>query len=143
MILLDTNLVSEFTRARPDPSVQRWLNQRFSECAISSVSVLELLGGAAAMRDRARGEAIASTIGRVLRRFGSRVYAFDLACAQEAARLVGVARAAGLGMHQLSGKLADIQLAGTASAYGLQFATRNIRDFQGLGLDLVDPWSAS
>jgi len=95
------------------------------------------------MKDRPRGETIANAIGRMLRRFGGRVYAFDLACAYEAARLVAVARTAGLGIHQLSSKFADLQLAGTASAYGLQLATRNIRDFEGLGLDLIDPWSRS
>jgi len=52
-------------------------------------------------------------------------------------------RAAGLGIHQIPGKLADLQTAGIAIAHGLQLATHNIGDFQGLGLDLIDPWASN
>jgi predicted nucleic acid-binding protein len=75
------------------------------------------------------------------RRFGDRVYAFDAAAAEVAARLLGAARAAGLGLHQIPTKLADLQIAGTAAAYDLTLATRDVKDFEGLGLNLIDPWA--
>jgi predicted nucleic acid-binding protein len=43
-------------------------------------------------------------------------------------------------LHQIPNKLADLQIAGIAAAYGLGLATRNVGDFAGLGLVLVDPW---
>jgi toxin FitB len=39
--------------------------------------------------------------------------------------------------------LADLRTAGIAIAHGLQLATHNIGDFQGLGLDLIDPWASN
>jgi predicted nucleic acid-binding protein len=53
---------------------------------------------------------------------------------------IAQARAAGSGLHQIAAKLADIQIAGIAAAYRLDLATRNVGDFEGLGLTLIDPW---
>jgi predicted nucleic acid-binding protein len=76
----------------------------------------------------------------MIRRFGARIYAFDTVAAQSAARLLAQARAQGLALHQIRAKLADLQIAGIASAYGLDLATRNAGDFASLGLSLIDPW---
>jgi predicted nucleic acid-binding protein len=76
------------------------------------------------------------------RRFADRVYAFDAAAGEAAANLLIAARATGLGVHQLPSKLADLQIAGTAAAYGLTLATRDAKDFGCLGLELIDPWAA-
>ena len=120
----------------------RWLNVRFPDCAIASISVLELLAGVALLDRGARKDALENAVARLVRRFGGRVYAFDMAGAEAAANLVGVARAAGRSLHNVSTKLADLQIAGIARAYGLDLATRNTRDFQGLGLTLINPWQA-
>jgi len=71
------------------------------------------------------------------------VYAFDLAAAEAASLLVARARLAGSGSHQIATKLADIQIAGIAAAYRLDLATRNVRDFEGLGITLIDPWNSA
>jgi predicted nucleic acid-binding protein len=88
-----------------------------------------------------RRDALEAAVARAVRRFGSRVYSFDTAAAEAAARLLRVAREAGLGIHQVPAKLADLQTAGIAIAHRLQLATRNVGDFRGLGLDLIDPWT--
>jgi hypothetical protein len=54
-----------------------------------------------------------------------------------------VARTEVLGIHQIPGKLADLQTAGIAVAHKLQLATRDIADFRGLGLDLIRPWASN
>ena len=90
-----------------------------------------------------RRDALETAVARAVRRFGPRIYSFDIAAAEAAARTLRMARAAGLGIHQIPGKLADLQTAGIAIAHGLQLATHNIGDFQGLGLDLIDPRPAS
>ncbi len=46
-------------------------------------------------------------------------------------------------MDSFGAELADLQIAGIADAYGLELATRNVRDFTGLGLALINPWDDS
>jgi predicted nucleic acid-binding protein len=141
MILLDTNVVSEALKPVPTSAVIDWLDIHFTDCAISSLVVFELHAGAAMLEPGKRRDTLERAVARAVRRFGPRIYPFDAAAAEAAARLVRVARTAGLGIHQIPAKLADLQTAGIAVAHGLQLATRNIRDFDGLGLDLVDPWN--
>jgi predicted nucleic acid-binding protein len=141
LILLDTNVLSEALRTAPSLAVVRWLDRNFADCAISSVTIFELFSGVALLSSGRRRETLETTVARTVRRFGPRVYPFDSPAAQASARLFERARSQGMGPHQLPGKLADLQIAGIASAYGLLLATRNVRDFQGLGLDLIDPWS--
>jgi predicted nucleic acid-binding protein len=140
MILLDTNVISEALRPSPSPRVVAWLNTHFADAAISSVTIFELEAGVGLLVPGRRRDVLESAIARSIRRFAGRVYAFDVAAARAAARLLGEARSRGLGLHQIPNKLADLQIAGIAAAYGLGLATRNVGDFAGLGLVLVDPW---
>ncbi len=140
MFLLDTNVLSEALRPAPDRTVIAWLDRRFSECATSSITILELRAGIAMLRASRRKDALATAVSRMVRRFGSRVYSFDALAAEAAAEMLSRAKARGLGLHQIPAKLADLQIAGIASAYGLTLATRNVDDFQGLGLALENPW---
>jgi predicted nucleic acid-binding protein len=141
MFLLDTNVLSEALKPAPAPNVIKWLDQNFSNCAISSLAIFELGAGVALLDPGRRREALEAAIARIIRRFGYRVYAFDTPAAQSAARLLAHARTQGLGLHQIPAKLVDLQVAGIATAYRLALATRNIGDFQGLGLALVNPWN--
>ncbi|WP_315700867.1 MULTISPECIES: PIN domain-containing protein [unclassified Bradyrhizobium] len=140
MILLDTNVISEVLKLAPAPQVIGWLDANFSNTAISSITIFELGAGLAWLSDGRRKDKLQNAIGRAIRRFGTRVYAFDAAAAQSAALLLAQARAQGHALHQVPKKLADLQIAGIASAYGLQLATRNVGDFDGLGLGLINPW---
>lgn len=143
MILLDTNVLSEALRPAPSDEVIKWLNARFGECAISSVTIFELAAGLAQLPAGKRREALEAAVARVVRRFGTRVYAFDTPAAHAAAKLFESARSQGSGLHQVPTKLADLQIGGIAAAYGLSLATRNLADFQGSGLDLINPWDPS
>jgi predicted nucleic acid-binding protein len=140
VILLDTNVLSEALRLTPDPDVVRWLDRNFTDSAISSITVFELGAGVSRLEAGRRRETLELAVARTIRRFGARIYAFDVPAAEASVRLMDRARAGGLGLHQLPNKMADLQLAGIAVAYGLRLATRNMRDFQGLGLDLENPW---
>ena len=64
---------------------------------------------------------------------------FDASAAQSAAKLLQ-ARAQRIGPHQIPNKLAELQIAGIAAAYGLTLATRNVGDFAGLRIGLISPW---
>lgn len=140
MILLDTNVLSEALRPAPSPVVVTWLNRRFPECAISSITIFELAVGVSLLPAGKRREALDAAVSRMLRRFGGRVYAFDAAAAQAAAKALESTRARGTGLHQIPAKLPDLQIAGIALAYGLELATRNLADFDAAGLTLVNPW---
>jgi toxin FitB len=141
LILLDTNVLSEILKPAPAQAVIAWLDERFAECAISSLTVFELQAGIALLPDGKRKDTLGNAASRAIRRFASRVYAFDAVAADAAARLLAASRARGLPLHHIPAKLADLQIAGIATAYGLDLATRNAGDFEGLGITLVDPWS--
>jgi len=143
LFLLDTNVLSEALKPSPAPQVIKWLDRNFSDSAICSVTIFELGAGIAMLDAGRRRDALDATIARVIRRFRTRVYAFDAPAAEASVRLLAHAKARGLGLHQLPAKLADLQIGGIASAYGLSLATRNIGDFEGLGLNLKNPWEDS
>ena len=140
MFLLDTNVLSEALKPSPAPHVIRWMNRNFPDSALSSITIFELGAGVALLDAGRRRDALEMAITRMVRRFGARVYAFDTLAAQAAARLLATARSQGSGLHQIPAKLADLQIAGIALAYGLMLATRNVVDFQALGLSVENPW---
>lgn len=140
MILLDTNVLSEVLRPVPALQVAGWLNAREGECVLSSITIFELMAGVALLEPGRRRSTLGNAIARTIRRFAGRIYAFDSAAAEAAAGLLAQARSQGLGLHQIPAKLADLQIAGIATAYALTLATRNGGDFSGLGLRLVNPW---
>jgi predicted nucleic acid-binding protein len=143
MILLDTNVVSEPLRPRPDGTVLAWLDAHFETCAISTVTILELEIGVQSLPAGRRRERLHGAVSLAIERFGSRILSFDEPAARAAASLFALARSGGSPLHQVSIKLADLQIAGIAAANECSLATRDVADFHGLGIDLIDPWSVS
>lgn len=141
-VLLDTSVLSEPLRPSPSLRVVDWIDLREQDAVISAVSVFELQSGLVLMPAGAKRDRLERMIERLLLRFSGRIYSFDELAARAAARLRGRARARGRGGHQLPDNFADIQIAGIASAQGLSLATRNVRDFEAFGIDIVDPWNA-
>ena len=143
MILLDTNVVSEPLRPRPAASVLAWLDSHFDTCAISTITILELEIGVQSLPAGHRRERLHGAVSLAIERFGPRIFSFDEQAARAAASLFALARSGGSPLHQVSTKLADLQIAGIAAVNECSFATRNIGDFHGLGIDLIDPWNTS
>ena len=134
MYLVDTNVLSELPRPRPDPRVLSWL-QGQSAIAISVVSVEELVFGVA-RAPAARRPKLNRWLDSVLD-----------AAAQILDVTAGVARAAGelRASREAAGRRvaqADMLIAATAVIHGLTLATRNVRDFADCGVALVDPFAA-
>jgi toxin FitB len=142
LILLDTNVVSEPLKPRPAASVLAWLDAHFETCAISTITILELEIGVQSLPAGRRRERLHGAVSLAIERFGPRVLSFDETAARTAASLFALARSSGLPPHQIAVKLGDLQIAGIAAANECSFATRNVGDFHGLGIDLIDPWSA-
>ena len=139
-ILLDTNVVSELLRPSPNPAVEGWVaNREAAELHFSAVGEAELLYGVAVLPAGRRRDALADAIEAILREdFENRVLPFDRGAAREYADIGAARRAAGRPFAP-----ADCQIAAIARSRGLAVATRNTRDFLGMGLDLFDPWAAA
>ena len=138
-VLLDTNVVSELLRPSPNPTVEGWVADReAAELHFSAVGEAELRYGVALLPVGRRRDALAVAIEAILREdFDNRVLPFDRGAAREYAYIAATRRASGRSFAP-----ADCQIAAIARSHGLAVATRNTRDFVGVGLKLFDPWMA-
>lgn len=129
MDLLDTNVLSELSRNRPDPGVLAWAGDR-TELAISVVTVEEVYFGLSSRPNP-----------RVMGWFKSflaehcRVLAVTAEVARVAGELRGVFKARGVARTQ-----ADMLIAATARVNQMKLVTRNERDFAGCGITVVNPF---
>lgn len=130
--LLDTNIVSETRKPKPHGGVLAWIrNLRPGQIYVSAVTLGELQVGVERTRPRdpAKAEEIESWIGQTVATL--QVLAMDAACFREYARL----------MHGRPNQLLeDAMIAATARIHNLVVATRNERDFRGLGVEIVNPF---
>ncbi len=137
MIVLDTNVLSEPLRLRPDEHVLAWLGALDDETAVTAVSVGELLVGVRALPEGRRRAGLLDAIETTLRAFAGSVLAYDEAAARHYARLQEMRRATGRSLAVEDGMIAAICLAHAAT-----LATRDVTDFAGLDIELIDPWTA-
>lgn len=137
MMVLDTSVVSELMRAQPAPKVLDWVNaQPSDQLCLCSVVVAELLYGVGRMPDGVRKSAMLSAMqSMVFEDFAGRVLPFDLDAAVAFAQMVVQREKMGRTIAT-----ADAQIAAICAAHGARLATRNIRDFASLDLQLINPW---
>ena len=137
MIVLDTNIVSELIRPRPNPSVVDWVaRQPGTSLFISAVTEAELRYGVEILPAGHRRERLAAEIESTLREdFSRRILPFDSAAARAYATIMADRRAAGRPISQ-----ADCQIAAIARSRGAPVATRDVADFAGCGIKVVNPW---
>ena len=134
MIVLDTNVISEVTRRTPSPEVVAWIGRHSRELVTTTVTMWELLYGVERLPVGARRVELARDIERLFAAMPE-VLVFDAAAARAAA--VMRARREALGRPVRS---ADLQIAGICAANGAAVATRNVDDFDDLGIDVINPW---
>ena len=137
MIVLDADVISETVRARPDATVLSWLQSNSDAAFLTSITVGEIFTGLQLLPEGRRRLGLVAGVGATLERFGGRVLAFDEPAARVYADLRVARRAAGTPLSVEDGMIAAICV-----ARGAALATRNTRDFEGLGLELIDPWQA-
>ncbi len=137
MIVLDTNVVSELTRDRPQPAVLAWLDrQPVSALFTTAITEAELRYGVAILPAGRRRERLAAGIESTLREdFAGRILPFNSAAAHAYAAIAAARRAAGRPIGQ-----SDCQIAAIARSRGIPVATRNVADFAGCGIKVVNPW---
>jgi toxin FitB len=129
--LADTNVVSEFVKKTPNTQVMLWL-QRADMLAISAVTIEEAHFGLA-WQPNARKLALFAAL---VQRFHA-VYPVTESIAQRAGVLRGQLQAQGIVRST-----PDMLIAATAQEHQLIVATRNVRDFLGCGVQVVNPFDA-
>lgn len=137
MILLDSNIVSEPMRQRPERRVQVWLDaQAVESLYLSTVSLSELFLGIGSLPVGRRRKGLAAALGlQIESLFEDRIIPFDVAAAQAYAKVVTVARRNG---YPIS--IADGQIAATAAARNFTVASRDEAPFRAAGLPVINPW---
>jgi predicted nucleic acid-binding protein len=139
MIVVDTNVISEVMRGRPSEQVVAWLNaQNAALLFVTTVTIGEVLYGLNMLPDGRRLDRLRGAFeSYLLRGFGRRVLAYDEAAARAYADILAGRRRLGRPLD-----IAHAQIAAIARARGYAVATRNSRDFEGVGLDLINPFDA-
>lgn len=137
MIVLDTNVLSELIRPRPDPGVVGWLRgQVRSRLFTTAISRGEMLLGVLVLPDGQRKQRLQQEVlGIFAADMAGRVLPYDGDAADAHAEFSAMRRAQGRPVGQ-----SDAMIAGIVHSRGAVLATRNVRDFEGCGLTLVDPW---
>ena len=136
MIVLDTNVVSEPLRSSPDRTVLAWLDRVSDDVALTSVSVGEILTGVRLLPVGHRRDGLMTAIERTLTSYADQVLPYDENAARVYALMQESRRASG---HPL--RVEDGMIAAICRSQGVALATKNIKDFQGLGIDLINPWT--
>jgi toxin FitB len=137
MILVDTNVWSELTRQTPDPNVQKWEQDNAATLCLSTVVIGELLSGAHMLPDGKRKQAFLEGYDSLIAAYQERIVEFDEAAARQYGRVLAMLEKAGR-----NPTTSDAQIAATALSGGFRLATRNMKDFEGLGIELINPWDA-
>lgn len=137
MIVVDTNVVSELMRPRPDEHVISWLRKNAALLSIPSVAIGELRYGVARLPDGRRKASLSAALDALVERFAATIVSYDVLAANACGDILAAAEAAGKPMS-----LADAQIAACARVARAELATRNVADFATTGLTLINPWTA-
>lgn len=139
-IILDTNVVSEIIRSTIDPKVDGWLShQDQSELFLTTITEAELLFGPPGMPDGPKRDAYVAAMDRLLSvEFAGRILPFDRLAANSYSRIRAAREATGRGIDD-----ADCFIAAIAHSVGAAVATRNVRDFHGYPVEIINPWEYS
>jgi len=135
--LLDTNVISEWVKPQPDRNVVSWLAEADEDRVfISVISFAEICRGIELMPGGRRRERLAQWLAEELPvRFEDRILAIDLQVADTWGVVMARSQKMGLALGSM-----DAFVAATATSHGLTLVTRNVKDFEHLGVPLLDPW---
>lgn len=137
MIILATNVVSEAMRNTPDRGVLAWLDaQPRPSLFVTTITEAEIRLGIAIKSEGRRRSDLRSATDRVFGElFRARVLPFDREAASAYAEIAANRRAQGKPISE-----ADCQIAAITRTRGAAIATRNVKDFKGCGVEIIDPW---
>ena len=137
MILLDTNVISETLRERPDLVVSAWLDEQpEKELWTTSVVIAELLSGIELMPSGRKQKALREAVEEmIVEDFRGQILTFNLPAARLYGQIVASRQRMGRPIREM-----DAQIAAIARANDAILATRDVNDFAGCDLPVVNPW---
>ena len=136
MIILDTKVVSELMRPEPDPRVRDWVTgRRADEIGTTAITVAEIRHRIERLPDGRRKENLLSAATDLFTGFGDFVYPLDSRAAVWFGPVMVQRARAGLPVQGF-----DALIAAICRVHEAALATRNVRDFEGTGIELIDPW---
>lgn len=137
MIVLDTNVLSALMQKAPEPLVVDWLDHQPAESVwITTVTLFEARLGLALLPDGRRRKALEAAFNHLLLEdLEGRVLDFDRPSAEAAATLAAERQRKGRAVD-----IRDTQIAGIVIARRAKLATRNIKHFSDLKVEVVNPW---
>jgi hypothetical protein len=137
MIVLDTNVISEPLKPRPDAHVLAWLDaQDPGTLYLTATSLSELLLGIELLPGGKRKRTMMAAVQHVLDRlFADRFLPFDREAAIASSRVASRTAARGYAIS-----VADCQIAAIAEVHGFSVATRDTAPFRMAGVPSVNPW---
>ncbi len=138
--LLDTNIPSELIRSRPNPRVEKWVGGQDEQLLfVSVVSIGELRRGFTMLPVSQRRSQLERWLEEdLLVWFEGRILPVTKAIAERWGILDGECQLRGTPLNT-----ADGMIAATAIEHKLVIVTRNVKDFAGLGVTILNPWDAS
>jgi predicted nucleic acid-binding protein len=139
MIVLDTNVVSEPLKPKPDAAVLDWLDAQDPQTLyITTINLAELLAGIALMPAGRKRTALKSALdSQIMPLFDGRLLQFDAKAAAVFAQINAKVQSQGMAIS-----FADCAIAAIAQVNNFSVATRNLRDFKRTGVALLNPWEA-
>lgn len=139
MIILDTNVVSETKRKKPDPNVMAWLDsQDPMNLYLTSITVAELMRGAHALKDTAQFNRVSDAVAAIIEDdFYGRILSFDLSAAMYYGMRIGELGKNGVAIGMADGFIGAIAISNNLAPV----ATRDHKPFVALNLDVINPWN--
>lgn len=137
MIILDTNVLFELVKPKPEQQVIDWLDSlNTQEVGTTAITAAELWYGVRRLPDGRRKSTLAAGVDAVLYEdLRGRIEVFDTAAASRYADIVTARERKGRPIAA-----ADAQIAAICTSRHAILATRNVDDFTGTGVDIINPW---
>ena len=135
MYLLDTNVISERMKAQPSPAVIEWLEANKAELYLPSIALDELRYGVLRLPDGRRKDGFARAVEGLAASYADKIVPFDAKAAWKSAEFRWLAHSSGF-----NPSVQDMMIAGIAAASGAVLATRNVKDFAFLGIEVANPF---
>jgi predicted nucleic acid-binding protein len=133
--IIDTNVISELSKPHPTQAVVEWITTVQDDCYLTVITLKELYYGMMLMDDGKRKDILKETVDSIAREYLNKTLSFDAGCSRICAELEIQAVKTG---HTPT--IEDMMIAAICKRHDATLATRNTKDFNYLGIRLINPF---